>query len=55
MSAIAAAAPAIAMVAAFILAWFGIRLARRPDERTKGILMIVMALVLIGNVVIWVI
>ncbi|MEO5938989.1 MAG: hypothetical protein ABIQ43_08260 [Sphingomonas sp.] len=46
-------APAIAMIAAFVLAWFGVRLAMRPDTRTKGVLMAVMALVLVGNVVIW--
>ena len=46
-------APAVAMIAAFVLAWFGIRLAMRPDTRTKGVLMVVMALVLVANVVIW--
>jgi hypothetical protein len=46
-------APAIAMIAAFVLAFFGVRLVRRPDTRTKGLLMVVMALVLLGNVVIW--
>ena len=44
------AAPTIAMIAAFVLAWFGIRLAMRPDTRTKGVLMVVMAAVLVGNV-----
>lgn len=47
------AAPAIAMVAAFVLAFFGVRLMRRPNTRTKGVLMVVMALVLVANVVIW--
>ncbi|HEX7693094.1 MAG TPA: hypothetical protein VF409_01305 [Sphingomonas sp.] len=42
----------VAMVAALILAWFGVRLIRRPDTRTKGILMVVMAVVLVGNVMI---
>ncbi len=46
-------APAMAMIAAFVLAWFGVRLALRLDTRTKGVLMVVMALVLVGNVVIW--
>lgn len=46
-------APAVAMIAAFVLAWFGVRLALRPDTRTKGVLMVVMAAVLVGNVVIW--
>ena len=45
-------APTIAMFAAFALAVFGIRLTRGP-ERTKGILMLVMAAVLVGNVLIW--
>ena len=53
MTGLEQAAPAIAMVAAFVLVWFGIRLAMRPDTRTKGVLMVVMALVLVGNVVIW--
>ena len=46
-------APAIAMIAAFALGFFGVRLALRPDTRTKGVLMVVMALVLVGNVGIW--
>lgn len=44
---------AVAMIAAVILLWFGIRLARRPDDRVRGVLMIVMAAVLVGNVAIW--
>ncbi len=43
----------IAMLAALILAYFGVRLILRPDTRTKGILMVVMAVVLVGNVLIW--
>jgi hypothetical protein len=53
MTGLEQAAPALAMIAAFVLAFFGIRLAMRPDTRTKGLLMVVMALVLLGNVVIW--
>ena len=45
-------APTIAMFAAFALAFFGVRQLRTPD-RTKGILMLVMAAVLVGNVLIW--
>ena len=45
-------APAIAMLAAFALALFGVRLLRGP-ERGRGLLMLVAALVLVGNVVIW--
>ncbi len=44
---------AIAMIAALILGFFGVRLSLRPDARTKGVLMVVMALVLVGNVLIW--
>ena len=40
------------MFAAFALAVFGTRQLRTPDRR-KGILMLVMAAVLIGNVMIW--
>lgn len=47
------AAPAIAMAAAFVLAWFGLRLGLRPDTRTKGVRMALMAAVLVANVVIW--
>jgi hypothetical protein len=46
------AAPAIAMLAAFALAIGGVTLIRRRN-RQKGVLMLVMALVLVGNVVIW--
>jgi hypothetical protein len=44
---------AVAMLAALILAYFGVRLCLRPDTRTKGVLMIVMATVLVGNVLVW--
>ena len=47
------AAPAVAMFAAFALAAFGARLAWRGADRTKGVLMRVMAAVLVGNVAIW--
>jgi hypothetical protein len=46
------AMPAIAMLAAFALAIGGVALIRRA-ERTKGALMLVAAVVLIGNVLIW--
>lgn len=42
----------VAVIAAAILVYFGVRLCRRPDTRLKGVLMIVMALVLVGNVLI---
>lgn len=43
---------AILMLAAFALAWGGVRLIRK-GERQKGVLMIVCALVALGNVLIW--
>ena len=43
---------AVAVLAAIILVYFGARLTRRPDTRLKGVLMIVMAVVLVGNVLI---
>ncbi len=53
MTGLEAAAPAIAMLAAFALVIGGIILIRRKRERQKGVLMIVAALVLVGNVLIW--
>ena len=44
---------AIAMLAACLLSAGGIKLAMRKAERGRGILMILAALVLVGNVVIW--
>ena len=44
---------AVAMLAALILSYFGVRLSLRPDTRLKGVLMVVMALVLVGNVLVW--
>lgn len=52
MDSLGTAAPAIAMLAAFALAFFGARLLRGPD-RTKGLLMLVMTAVLVANVAIW--
>lgn len=43
---------AILMLAAFALTWGGVRLIRR-GERQKGVLMIMCALVALGNVLIW--
>lgn len=48
-----AAASAIAMLAAIALAIGGVALMRRPEARTKGTLMLVMAGVLVANVAIW--
>ncbi|MFL6734301.1 MAG: hypothetical protein ACJ8EY_06360 [Sphingomicrobium sp.] len=44
---------AVAMIAAFVLIAGGIKLALVRDTRFRGALMIVAALVLIGNVLIW--
>ena len=41
------------MICAFVLIVGGVKLALIPDSRQRGILMIVAALVLIGNVLIW--
>ena len=53
MNQIAVAAPALAMICAFLLIVGGVKLALIPDSRKRGILMIVAALVLVGNVLIW--
>ena len=50
--AIAQAAPGIAMLAAFACVAGGVATIRRGDRR-KGALMLVMAVVLVGNVLIW--
>ena len=46
-------APAIAMLAVGLLAWFGVRDIYRGADRRRGVLMLVAALVLLGNVLIW--
>ena len=53
MSGFSAAAPAIAMVAAFLLAAGGVTLALDAQTRVRGALMIMAALVLVMNVMIW--
>jgi hypothetical protein len=50
---IASAAMAIAMIAAAALAIGGVKLMFNPDYRSKGVLMLVMAVVLVANVLIW--
>ncbi len=52
MDGIAQAAPALAMLAAFACVAGGIVTLRR-GERLKGMLMLVMSVVLVGNVLIW--
>ena len=44
---------ALAMLAAFVLTAGGVKLALKPETRTRGVLMIVAAAVLVGNVLIW--
>ena len=53
MGTIASATLTIAMIAVFLLTAGGIRLVLRREERQKGWLMIVAAMVLLGNVLIW--
>ncbi|MFV0921258.1 hypothetical protein ACR720_14875 [Sphingomonas parapaucimobilis] len=52
MQGIANAAPGLAMLAAFACVAGGVVTIRRGDRR-KGALMLVMAVVLVGNVLIW--
>jgi len=47
------AAMALAMIGAFVLALGGVRMARRKEDRGRGVLMIVAAAVIVFNVVIW--
>lgn len=56
MPTIAAAALSIAMLAAFLLGAVGLKQALKKDDpvaRRRGLLMLVMAAILIGNVLIW--
>ena len=41
------------MIAAILLLFFGVKLARDPNERQRGLLMIACGLVFIVNVLIW--
>ena len=53
MGTVASAALAITMIAAVLLLIFGIRLAMRPNDRQRGLLMIACGIIFIGNVLIW--
>lgn len=53
MDALANAAPAIAMLAAFACLFGGVWQLRRGPDRRKGWLLIIMAAVLVANVLIW--
>ena len=53
MGTIASATLGIAMIAVFLLIAGGIRLIMRGEHKQQGWLMIVAALVLFGNVLVW--
>ncbi len=53
MSTFSSAALALAMIAAFLLVFGGVRLMRDRQSRGRGVLMLVAALVLVMNVMIW--
>ena len=53
MGTIASGALAVAMIAALLLAAGGVRLIARGDYARQGWLMIVAAMVLVGNVLVW--
>jgi hypothetical protein len=50
---IGSTALAITMVAAFLLLVFGTRLALRPADRQRGLLMVACGIIFIVNVLIW--
>ena len=50
---LAATMLSIMTIAALLLLLGGLKLARRKEDRSRGILMMVAALVLVGNVLIW--
>jgi hypothetical protein len=51
--AMAAAAPAISMLAVFALVFGGVRLWVKRGDRQKAMLMLALAVVIFANVVIW--
>ena len=53
MSAIASTAMTIAMLAAALLVVGGIKLARRPEERKRGLLMLVMRAGAKSELLVW--
>ena len=50
---LASATLAATMIAAFLLLAFGARLAIRPAERQRGLLMIACGVIFVANVLIW--
>ena len=53
MGGLAAATMSVAMLAVFLLAGGGLVMLVRGQDRKKGALMLIAALVLLGNVLIW--
>ena len=53
MNELASGAMAVAMIAAFLLAFVGVKLALGKTDRKRGLLMIAAAAVLVGNVLVW--
>ena len=53
MGTLASALLAITMIAAVLLLVFGAKLALRPEERQRGLLMIACGIIFVGNVLIW--
>ena len=53
MADFASVAMTVAMLAAFALLFAGVKLALKPEDRKRGLLMIVAAAVLVGNVLVW--
>ena len=53
MQVIGEGALALAMIAAIVLIGFGLRLAIGGEDRKRGLLMVLAAMVLIANVLIW--
>ncbi len=53
LTGIGAAAPAIAMLGMFACIAGGIYLIATKRDRKKGVLLLVMSLVLLGNVLVW--
>ena len=53
MQGFGAVAMALAMLAAFALVAGGVKLMTRAEDRLRGVLMLVAAAVLVGNVLIW--
>jgi hypothetical protein len=53
LGSLASALLAFTMIASMLLLIFGVRLAMRPDDRQRGLLMIACGIIFIGNVLIW--